>query len=146
MGLGYTAIQAALTAESVTTIELDPAVPELASQNPWSRALFTNPKITRLVGDSFDLIEGFADGSFTRIVHDPPMFQLAGDLFSGEFYRQLYRVLRTNGRLFHYIGDLNSPSGARTAKGAARRLEEAGFAYVKYDHRAFGITGIKSAR
>ncbi|MBE0695672.1 MAG: spermine synthase, partial [Anaerolineaceae bacterium] len=125
MGLGYTAIEAARTAAMVTTVELDPAVVILAAQNPWSHELFNNPKINQITGDSFDVISTFADGTFSRIIHDPPMFSLAGDLYSGEFYRQLYRVMKYNGRLFHYIGDLDSTSGSRTAKGASRRLEEA---------------------
>jgi len=145
MGLGYTAIEAARTAERVTTIELDPAVAELASQNPWSRALFENPRITHLIGDSFELIETLDDSGFSRVIHDPPMFSLAGELYSGEFYRQLFRVLRSSGRMFHYIGDLKSSSGSRVAKGVARRLKEAGFRDIKYNYRAFGITAQKSA-
>src|SRR5690606_6522188 len=40
MGLGYTAIQAAVLADSVLTIELDPTVEEVCRLNPWSQALF----------------------------------------------------------------------------------------------------------
>lgn len=143
MGLGYTAIEAARTAGSVDTIELDPAVPELAARNPWSRALFDNPKINRIVGDALDVIETYDGGTFSRIIHDPPAFSLAGDLYSGNFYRALYRVLRSNGRLFHYIGDLHSASGSRVAKGAARRLREAGFVNIKFVDQAFGLTAQK---
>jgi uncharacterized protein len=74
------------------------------------------------------------------------MFSLAGDLYSGEFYRQLFRVMKHNGRLFHYIGDLDSTSGSRTAKGAARRLEEAGFRSVRYEYRAFGLSAGKPTK
>ncbi len=35
-GLGYTAIEAARTADEVITIELDPGAQEIARQNPWS--------------------------------------------------------------------------------------------------------------
>lgn len=146
MGLGYTAIEAAHTAATVITVELDPAVPRLAAQNPWSRELFTNPKITRVIGDTYDVIETLPDDAFHRVLHDPPAFSLAGDLYSGEFYRRLYRVMRHNARLFHYIGDLDSPSGSRTAKGVARRLEDAGFRSIKYMYRVFGLIAIKPAR
>src|SRR5262249_14351825 len=61
-GLGYTAIEASKTAESVITVELDPAALEIARQNPWSKALFDNPRITQLIGDSFDHIQEFDDG------------------------------------------------------------------------------------
>lgn len=142
-GLGYTAIQAARTSTEVVTVELDPAVLELARQNPWSRDLFDNPRITRLVGDSYDLIRDFADGEFQRVIHDPPTFSLAGELYSGEFYRQLYRVLRRGGRLFHYIGNPESNLGNRVTKGAVRRLQEAGFSRVSHKPEAFGVLAFK---
>jgi len=144
-GLGYTAIEAAKTAEQVVTIELDPTVLEVARLNPWSRALFEHPRIEQVVGDSFDLIQDFEDESFSRIIHDPPMFSLAGDLYSGEFYRQLYRVLGRKGRLFHYIGDLGSRSGRNVVKGVARRLQEAGFSRIVRKPGAFGLVAIKGS-
>jgi predicted methyltransferase len=143
MGLGYTAIQAAKTAEQVITIELDPAVVEVARQNPWSRELFDSPKIERRIADSFDEVETFAPETFSRIIHDPPTLQLAGDLYSGEFYRALYRVLKPNGRLFHYIGDLESPFGARVAKGVIERLGKAGFRSVTRRGEAFGVVAAR---
>jgi predicted methyltransferase len=138
-GLGYTAIEAAGTAEEVVTIELDPAGLEVARQNPWSRALFTRPNIRQLVGDAAELVPTFADGSFTRIVHDPPMLSLAGDLYAAAFYAELRRVLRRGGRLFHYIGDPTSASGKRTTAGVIRRLGEVGFARVVRHPEAFGV-------
>lgn len=143
MGLGYTAIQAARRAERVITIEIDPAVVEVASYNPWSRELFTSTRIERRMGDSFDLVQMFDDNLFTCIIHDPPTFSLAGDLYSAAYYRELYRVLRRGGHLFHYIGDLDSSSGQRVARGVIRRLGEAGFQAIARHKDAFGIVGIK---
>lgn len=143
MGLGYTAIEAAKTAVHVTTIELDPTVVDVCRLNPWSQGLFDNPKITRLLGDAYDHVEQFEDGRFARIIHDPPMFSLAGDLYSAGFYRELYRVLETKGRLFHYIGDPRSKSGAGVTRGVVRRLQEAGFRRVKAWPQAFGVVAYK---
>ena len=142
-GLGYTAIEAARTADHVTTCELDPAVLEVARLNPWSADLFDNPKIEQRVGDTFDLVQGFADGAFDRVIHDPPMFNLAGELYSGGFYRQLFRVLRGRGRIFHYVGNPDSPSGSRVTRGVARRLQEAGFTWVRRQPEAFGVLAQK---
>jgi len=142
-GLGYTAIEASITADQVTTIELDPTALEIARQNPWSRSLFKNPKITQVVGDSFDEIANFPNAHFSRILHDPPTFALAGDLYSGEFYRQLHRVLKRNGRLFHYTGDLESKSGGNVARGVVRRLGEAGFTRIERRQEAFGVVAYK---
>ena len=142
-GLGYTAIEAAKTAAHVTTIELDPAALQVCRGNPWSQGLFDNPKITQKIGDSFEVVQELDDASFTRIIHDPPAFALAGDLYSGEFYRELHRLLRNNGRLFHYVGDPESKSGHSITVGVMRRLEQAGFRDVRRAPRAFGVTALK---
>ncbi len=142
-GLGYTAIAAAESAEEVITIELDPAASEIARLNPWSQALFGNPKIRRIIGDSFDEVCKFEEGYFTRIIHDPPMFNLAGELYSEAFYRELYRVLRHGGKLFHYVGDLESKSGRNVAKGVVERLGRVGFRLIERKPEAFGVLARK---
>ena len=142
-GLGYTAIEAAKTADHVLTIELDPAVLEIARLNPWSHALFHNPTITQLIGDTSEEIRRLDDASFTRIIHDPPSLSLAGDLYAGGYYRQLFRVLQRGGRLFHYVGNLESKHGHRVARGVVRRLQEAGFARVLRCPTAFGLVAYR---
>jgi len=143
-GLGYTAIEASRTAAHVVTIELDPAVLEVARLNPWSQELFGNAKITQLVGDSAELGETLPGGTFSRIIHDPPTFSLAGQLYSGAFYRQLFRLLTQNGRMFHYLGDPGRALGQRVTKGVLPRLREAGFARVRPSPQAFGVVAYKS--
>lgn len=143
MGLGYTAIQAAQTAQQVVTIELDPTVLEICRLNPWSQALFNSPNIERRIGDSYEEIENFPAGSFSCVIHDPPTFSLAGDLYSLDFYRQLYRVLAGRGRLFHYLGDLKSRSVSGLLRGVTRRLQEAGFQRVVPRPAAFGVVAFK---
>ena len=80
------------------------------------------------------------DAAFDRILHDPPVLELAGDLYGGAFYQQLRRVLAPRGRLFHYVGNPDSPSGSRVSRGVVRRLEEAGFQDVRLQPDAFGIS------
>lgn len=142
-GLGYTAIAAARTADAVTTIELDPAGLDVARENPWSRDLFTNPKITQIVGDAYEEVAKLPTGAFSLVLHDPPTISLAGELYSTAFYRQLYRVLASRGRVFHYIGDLSSALGKRVASGATKRLREAGFRRVVPHPEAFGLLAVK---
>jgi predicted methyltransferase len=142
-GLGYTAIQAAKTAASVLTIELDPTALQIARLNPWSQALFDDPKITQRTGDSFDIVEELDDETFTRIIHDPPTISLAGHLYSANFYAELYRVLQRGGRLFHYIGDPEGKSGRTLTPGVMRRLQETGFRRVLRQPRAFGVVALK---
>ncbi len=142
-GLGYTAIEAAGTASNVLTVELDAAAREIARANPWSRELFEDERIERRTGDSFEIVSGLADSSFDRVIHDPPMFSLAGELYSLEFYRELHRVLAPGGRLFHYVGDPESRSGAGVTRGVLRRLEEAGFRNAKRRPDAFGVSAAR---
>jgi predicted methyltransferase len=142
-GLGYTAIEAARTAAQVHTIELDPGTQEIARQNPWSRALFGLPNISRHMGDSYEVVDTFAAGMFDRIIHDPPALSLAGQLYAGEFYRKLYRVLGTKGRLFHYIGNPASRSIASMTRGVCERLRAAGFSRTRPCPEAFGVLADK---
>ena len=141
-GLGYTAIRAAQTASEVITIEFDPVVLDICRVNPWSRELFNNPKIHKIIGDSGDLAAMFQDETFNAIIHDPPTFNLAGHLYSQWLYRIFYRILKPNGRMFHYIGNPDSRSGATIGRGVVDRLQQSGFS-VRPKGRAFGVLAKK---
>jgi hypothetical protein len=127
----------------VTTIELDPGAQAMARLNPWSQELFDNSRITQVMGDAYEVVPTFADESFGRIVHDPPTFKLAGELYSGAFYRELHRILKRGGRLFHYIGDPNSKASSGVTHGVVRRLQEAGFSRVVRRAEAYGVVAYK---
>jgi predicted methyltransferase len=127
----------------VITIELDPAVLRIARHNPWSQDLFHHPKIIQFIGDSFDQVRGFSSKLFTRIIHDPPMFKLAGSLYSSEFYFELHRILNPGGKVFHYIGNPKTRSGRNTTRGVVQRLHEAGFERVQRAPKAFGVVAQK---
>jgi len=141
-GLGYTAIMAAQTADMVITIEFDPAVHEICRQNPWSDALFLQPNIQPLVGNSADLAAVFPDVFFNAIIHDPPTFALAGEMYTLETYEHLYRILKPGGRLFHYIGNPESRYGATTSRGVVARLGQVGFR-ITSKPQAFGVLAVK---
>lgn len=141
-GLGYTAILASRSAAEVVTIELDPAALEIARFNPWSQELFSRSNIRQIVGDAFDEVPKLDQGCFAGVIHDPPTFALAGELYSGEFYRALQRVMKFGGTLFHYVGDPESAHGKKHYPGIMRRLHESGFAKTKVAAEAFGITAL----
>ena len=68
------------------------------------------------------------DRSVDAVLHDPPRFGTAGELYSQAFYEQLGRVLKPKGRLFHYTGSPNRlTSGRDVPAEVARRLQRAGF-------------------
>lgn len=139
-GLGYTAIELAKTSLEVVTVECDPAAIALARRNPWSAELFASDRVRLLLGDVAELIAEFAAGEFAAVLHDPPTVALAGELYSLGFYRQLRRVLKVGGRLFHYVGDAQSKAGERATRGVMRRLAAAGFQNIRRHRRAFGVT------
>lgn len=144
MGLGYTAIEASKRGAYVITIEKDPNVIELARINPWSRGLFTGGKIQVIQGDAFEVVKKFKDESFDVVIHDPPRFSLAGHLYSEEFYRELFRVLRPGGRLFHYVGNPGKKYRKKDLqKGVMERLRRVGFVGVRRVEEALGVVAKK---
>ncbi len=139
-GLGYTACQASRkNTREVVTIELDPSVLEVARQNPWSNELFESAKIVQLEGDASELISDFPDEWFDYIIHDPPQFNLSGELYSSDFYRHLLRILAAGGRVFHYLGDPESRTSGSVTRGAVRRLKDVGFGHVIPHPEASGV-------
>ena len=130
-GLGYTAILASKKAEKVITIEHDDNVLEITKLNPYSKELFTSKNIELKRGDIRDIIKRFKKNEFDFIIHDPPTFKLAGELYGREFYRQLYRVLKVNGELFHYTGRGGVSKGRSFIDEVIIRLKEVGFRDIK---------------
>jgi len=109
-GLGYTAIQAAKTAQRVFTVEFDPAVLSICQVNPWSQGLFNHPKITQIIGDSWDIASFFPDETLNAIIHDPPTFNLAGHLYSKSLYE-----------IFHSRGWATDPDARQARPGVLHR-------------------------
>lgn len=132
-GLGYTAILAAKrrNVREVITIEKDENVIFIAIQNPFSKPLFENSKIKLIIGDVFEEIGNFDDEYFNFIIHDPPRINIAPELYSVDFYRQLFRVLKGNGRVLHYVGRPGIRQGKRYLKGIIERLRLAGFTKIR---------------
>lgn len=132
-GLGYTAILAAKreNVREVITIERDENVILIAKQNPFSKPLFENRKIKLILGDACEEIKKFSEGRFNFIIHDPPRISIAPELYSLDFYRQLFRVLKNNGRILHYVGRPGLRQGKRYLKGIIKRLRIAGFTKIR---------------
>jgi len=127
-GLGYFAAWCLQRgARQVLSYENNPDVIWLRSLNPWSPGVGNG--LTLAQADIAVGIVSLPDKSVDAILHDPPRFGTAGDLYSQAFYEQLGRVLRVNGRLFHYTGTPNKLTSGRDVPGeVARRLRRAGFA------------------
>jgi len=142
MGLGYTAIESAKKSgiEHVITCEFSEAVIKLAKWNPFSESLFEKGgKIEVVSGDIAELIKSMRSSSFDYIIHDPPRFSLAPQLYSSAFYADLFRVCKIGARIFHYVGSVGKKSGKHIEQGVMKRLMDAGFKRLKYNARLQGI-------
>jgi len=127
-GLGYFAAWCLLgKARQVLSFEKNPDVIWLRSLNPWSPDIGGGLTLTQ--GDIAKEIVALPTGSVDAILHDPPRFGIAGELYSQVFYDQLARVLKRKGRLFHYTGTPNKlTSGRDVPNEVGKRLRRAGFA------------------
>ena len=131
-GLGYFAaccLEAGVA--RIHSFEKNPDVLWLRTLNPWSPDPESPASSGRLQLDHGDVslaIAQIADSSVDALLHDPPRFGIAGELYSQVFYDQLARVLRRGGRLFHYTGSPNKLTSARDVpREVEKRLEKAGF-------------------
>ncbi len=143
-GLGYTAIWSRrLGAKRVVSVEVDEKVRTIRQDNPWSDEIFSDSGIELIDGDVFIYINSLSDNYFNSVVHDPPRFSLAGELYGREFYFQLHRVVKSGGKVFHYTGNPYSKGKKRDfVGGVARRLQEVGFTtFLK--PKKMGVLAIK---
>lgn len=131
-GLGYFAaccLEAG--AARIQSFEKNADVLWLRTLNPWSpdpEAPASGGRLHLQHADVSQAIARLADASVDTVLHDPPRFGIAGELYSQVFYDHLARVLRKGGHLFHYTGSPNKlTSGRDVPREVARRLEKAGF-------------------
>ena len=126
-GLGYfTLCLLEAGAATIRSFEKNSTVLWLRSLNPWSPS--PDARLLLTPGDVANEIAGLADRSFDAVLHDPPRFGIAGELYSREFYEHLARVLVPGGRLFHYTGAPNRITSGRDVPGEVlKRLTAGGF-------------------
>lgn len=144
-GLGYFAaccLEAG--AARIDSFEKNEDVLWLRTLNPWSpdpEAATSGGRLQLTHADVSEAIARIADASVDALLHDPPRFGIAGELYSQVFYDQLSRVLRRGGRLFHYTGSPNTLTSGRDVPGeVAKRLQKAGF---KAERALDGVLAVK---
>ena len=139
MGPGYTAILSARRAKKVITFEKDENIYDLAQMNPLSKELFSAGNIEICIADINSSIRELENDCFDCIIHDPPTFKLAGELFSQDFYNQLIRVLKPKMKMFHYTPLYKIKQGVDFPAQLEKRLKKAGFKNINYSQKAVGF-------
>jgi predicted methyltransferase len=126
-GLGYFAAWCLQGGASrVDSYEKNADVIWLRGLNPWSPR--ADARLTLTHGDIVEKIAALPAASVDAVLHDPPRFGIAGELYSQAFYGHLARVLKDGGRLFHYTGAPNRLTSKRDVPNeVATRLQRAGF-------------------
>jgi hypothetical protein len=126
-GLGYFAAWCLrLGAARVLSCEKNPHVLWLRELNPWSPSPDAALEVRNVAVEIH--LESVAAATFDVVLHDPPRFGIAGELYSRQFYTQLARVLKPGGTLFHYTGSPNKLTSGRDVPGEVlRRLQDSGF-------------------
>jgi predicted methyltransferase len=122
----------------VFSIEKSIDVHKLCKLNPWSKKFFEDENIYKIIGDSVEQVKLFEDNFFDTIIHDPPRFSIAGDMYSEEFYLNLNRILKKGGKVFHYIGKPDSKFGLKMFKSIKNRMENCNFS-VKIENKRYGL-------
>jgi predicted methyltransferase len=140
-GLGYYAAWClAGGAVHIDSFEKSPEVIWLRQLNPWSPDAEDpeySSRFSLLQDDISRRVTALPQAAYDAVLHDPPRFGIAGELYSQVFYDQLARVLRPGGRLFHYVGNPNARTSGRDVPGEVlRRLERSGF---KAERRLDGV-------
>lgn len=127
-GLGYFAAWCLSGgARQVQSFEKNPDVVWLRGLNPWSPQADARLMLTQ--DDIAQAITRLPDAAFDAVLHDPPRFGIAGELYAQVFYDHLARVLKRRGKLFHYTGTPNKlTSGRDVPAEVTKRLQRAGFA------------------
>lgn len=144
-GLGYTAIECAKqpNVKKVITVEKDYNCLKIAKENKFSDDLFKNPKIWIVNNDALDFIPQLEGNSVNFIIHDPPSFSIAGELYSLDIYKQFFRILKPKGKLYHYVGNPGGRAGKNLPGSVMSRLKEAGFKKVFKTEYADGVVAEK---
>ncbi len=137
-GLGYTSIFLSKKNCRVCTIEKDENVLSIAKQNFYSKLLFENSyqtfppppgKIKIFIANAVELVKTFDNNIFDAILLDPPRYNVAEELYSKSFYEQLYRILKLNHNILHYVGNPHTRHNKykNIIPNIIKKLKETGF-------------------
>ncbi len=143
-GLGYSSIIISKTADKVTTVEIDENVIQVAKLNPYSQDLFDNKKIIIISGNICQEIKKFANEEFDFVVLDGGSVKGSDEFFSLNNYKEVFRVLKRKGKLYHYVPKHQIKRGRDFATEVISKLKKVGFKRVFRDEEGSYLIAQKS--
>ena len=132
-GLGYCTHQLVKRNCIVKTVEFDSNVIEMARHTKHFKEV--EEKVEIVMGDGFEVVQELAEQGekFDRILHDPPRFTRAPELYSQIFYNNVHKIMAKDGVFVHYVGNPYSKNKKRSfIPGIIQRLRNAGFKKIEH--------------
>jgi len=130
-GAGYKTLLLSEKAEKVVSVEKSKEVLELMKYNPYTKELLKNNKV-KIVNQDATLYALNTKEKFSKILHDPPTFKFAPELYTKEFYADLYRLAEDRCILFHYTGNPgNKFRGKDLISATIERMTSVGWKLIK---------------
>lgn len=137
-GAGYTALELSKHCRQVITFEIDENMLEMARLNPYSKHAFETANLKIINKSVFEEVKELKNSSFDIVMHDPPTFKIAPELYSEEFYSQLKRIMKDSALLYHYMPMPGVRKGKDFSKTITLKLKKSGFEMVRYSREAQG--------
>jgi len=115
--------------EELVSYEKNRAVLELAKMNPWSQDALKKHTVKN--ASIWDLEEE----GFDRIIHDPPSFRIAEDLYSEKFYKMLADHSKKGALMYHYIGEPKKRQRFDLGAHVIQKAQRAGWRLLRRDDK-----------
>jgi len=130
-GAGYKTLLLSEKAENVVSVEKSKEVLELMKYNPYVCGLLKKKNVKIINDDATSYVKTVKE-KFTKILHDPPTFKFAPELYTVEFYGDLYGLAEQGCILFHYTGNPGTKFRGKDIVGATiERTKQAGWKLIK---------------
>ncbi len=130
-GAGYKTNILIEKAEKVISVEKSEEVLELMEYNPYTKDLQKKQNLEIINDDAVNFVKKTKE-KFDKILHDPPTYKFAPELYHENFYKDLYNIAKDGCILFHYTGNPgNKFRGHDLVKATIERAISVGWKLIK---------------
>lgn len=130
-GAGYKTILLVEKAKKVISVEKSEDVLELMKYNPYTKDLQNKTNLEIINIDAIKFVRNTKE-KFDKILHDPPTYKFAPELYTEKFYKDLFLISENGCIFFHYTGNPgNKFRGTDIIKATVERAISAGWKLIK---------------